>query len=105
MWKLVYTRLEVRCDLTKDRADLWCLGLYIRTILKADCKGQAEIYTTTINSLLTLDPPMLKEAWIRMKVFYKAVTDLAPLPALVTIKWITTERVALYQHVSPPGGE
>ena len=49
------------------------------------------------------DPPLIQEAWHRIKGWYKAAVDCAPPPARVTLKQITAERVALYNYVPPPG--
>ena len=49
------------------------------------------------------DPPLIQEAWHRIQGWYKAAVDRAPPPAQVMLERITTERVALYSHVPPPG--
>ena len=49
------------------------------------------------------DPPLIQEAWHRIKGWYKATVDCSPPPARVTLERITTERVALYSYVPPPG--
>ena len=48
-------------------------------------------------------PPLIQEAWHRIKGWYKAAVDCAPLPARGTLKRITAERVALYSYVPPLG--
>ena len=49
------------------------------------------------------DPPLIQEAWHRIKGWYTAAVNRAPPPARVTIERITAERVALYIYVPPPG--
>ena len=56
-----------------------------------------------IERLLGVDPPLHKEAWHRMKGWYKAAVKCAPPPARVTLKRITAEHVDLYSHVPPLG--
>ena len=50
-----------------------------------------------------LDPPLHWEAWHRIKGWYKAAVDRAPLPARVTLERITAERVELYRYLLTPG--
>ena len=50
-----------------------------------------------------LDPPLHREAWNRIKGWYKAAVNRAPPPARVTPERITAERVELYSYVPPPG--
>ena len=38
-----------------------------------------------------------------MKWWYKIMDGRTLLPAQLTIKWITAERVALHHHIPPPG--
>ena len=42
---------------------------------------------------------MPREAWQRLKGWYKAAIDRALLPAWATLDWITEERVDLYSYV------
>ena len=46
---------------------------------------------------------MHREAWHRIKVWYKAPVDRAPPPTWVTLERITAERVELYSYVPPLG--
>ena len=59
---------------------------------------------TDEEALLGEDPPNAKEAWRRMKGWYRAAFNRAPPPARATLERITAERVELYSHVTPPGG-
>ena len=56
-----------------------------------------------VDKLLGLDPTMPREAWQRLKGWYKAAVDCAPPPARVTLERITEERVDLYSYVPPSG--
>ena len=58
---------------------------------------------TDVEALLGGDPPNVKEAWRRMKGWYKAAFNRAPPPAQATLERITAERVELYIHDPPPG--
>ena len=46
---------------------------------------------------------MPREAWQRLKGWYKAVVDYDPPPARVTLERIMAERVDLYSYVPSPG--
>ena len=56
-----------------------------------------------VEALLGGDPPNAKEAWRRMKGWYKAVVNRAPPPARAMIERITAERVELYSYLPPLG--
>ena len=56
-----------------------------------------------METLLGEDPPNPKEAWRRLKGWYKAMVNRAPPPARATLERITAERVDLYSYVPPPG--
>ena len=56
-----------------------------------------------VKTLLGEDPPNAKEAWIRLKGWYKAAFNRAPPPARATLERITVEQVDLYSYISSPG--
>ena len=56
-----------------------------------------------VEALLGSDPPLHREAWHRIKEWYKAAVDHAPPPAWVTLERIRAERVELYSYVPPLG--
>ena len=56
-----------------------------------------------METLLGEDPPNAKEAWRRLKGWYKAAVNHAPPPARATLERITAEQVNLYSYVSSPG--
>ena len=56
-----------------------------------------------METLLEEDPSNAKEAWRRLKGWYKAEVNQAPPPTQDTLERITAERVDLYSYVSSPG--
>ena len=56
-----------------------------------------------VEALLGGDPPISKEAWRRMKGWYRAAVNRGLPPARATIERITAERVELYSQVPSPG--
>ena len=56
-----------------------------------------------MEGLLGSYPPIHREAWHRIKGWYRAAVDHAPPPARVTLERITEDQVELYSYVSPPG--
>ena len=52
-----------------------------------------------MESLLASDPPLIREAWIRMRGWYKDAVDHPPPPSRVTIYHMMAEWVELYRHV------
>ena len=79
------------------------LGRAIRASLKGDRKRRVEIAGEEVETLLGEDPPNAKEAWRRLKGWYKAAVNRAPPPARATLERITAERVDLYSYVPSPG--
>ena len=53
--------------------------------------------------MLVTDLPLHREAWHRMKRWYRDAINRALRPSQVTLKRITAERVDLYHHVPPLG--
>ena len=102
-WRLVNERVSTRRDLEKDWDLIWRLGRAIRASLRTDRKRQTEEVGEEVEALLGPDPPLYREAWHRIKVWYKAAVDHAQPPARVTLERITAERVELYSYVPPPG--
>ena len=75
----------------------------IRESIKGDRKRRVEAAGTGVETLLGGYPPNAKEAWRRMKGWYKAAVNRAPPPARDMLERITAERVELYSYVPPPG--
>ena len=65
--------------------------------LKGDRKRRVEIAGEELETLLGADPLNLKEAWRRLKGWYKCAVNRAPPPARATLKRITAEWVKLYR--------
>ena len=61
--------------------------------MEGDRKRRVKAAGTDVEELLGGDPPNAKGAWRRMKGWYKAVVNRAPLPARATLEQITAERV------------
>ena len=79
------------------------LGRAIRENLQGDRKRRVETAGTDVESLLGGEPPNPKEAWRRLKGWYKTAVNRAPPPAQATLERITAKRVDLYIYVPPPG--
>ena len=79
------------------------LGRAILASLQGDRKRRAETAGQDVETLLGEDPPNPKEAWRRLKGWYKAAFNRAPPPARDTLERITVERVDLYSYVPSPG--
>ena len=52
-----------------------------------------------MESLLASNLPLIKEAWIRMRGWYKAAVNRPPPPARVDLATMTKEREELYWQV------
>ena len=87
---------------TRLRARLRRLGRAFMAILKGDRKRRVEDAGKDVEALLGGYPPNAKEAWRRMKGWYRAAVNRGPPPARATLKRITGERVELYSQVPSP---
>ena len=63
------------------RARLRRLGRAVRASLKGDRRRRVEDAGKDVEALLGEDPPNAKEAWRRMKGWYRAAENRSPLPA------------------------
>ena len=79
------------------------LGHAIKASFTTDSRRRAEEAGAEVEALVGADPPLIQEVWHRIKGWYKSAADRAPPSSRVTLKRITTERVALYSYVPPPG--
>ena len=61
--------------------------------MKGDRKRRVEAAGTYVEALLGGDPPNAKEAWRRMKGWYRAAVNRALPPARATLERITAELV------------
>ena len=100
-WRLVNERVSARRG-TGVHARIRRLGRAIRASLQGDRKLRVETAGQEVETLLEEDPPNAKEAWRRLKGWYKAAVNRAPPPARATLERITEERVDLYSYVSSP---
>ena len=55
-----------------------------------------------MESLLASDPPLICEAWIRMRGWYKESVNRHPPPSRVALATMTAEREELHRHVPSP---
>ena len=101
-WRLANKRVSARRG-TRVRSRIWRLGRAIRASLKGDREGRVEAAGTDLEAILGGDPPNAKEAWRRMKGWYRAAVNRAPPPARATLEQIMAEGVELYSHVPPLG--
>ena len=79
-WRLVDERISARRG-ARVRDRIRRLGRAIRESLKGDRKRRVEAAGTDVEALLGGDPPNAKEAWRRMKGWYRAAVNRAPPPA------------------------
>ena len=79
-WRLVDERVSMRQG-TRVKARIWRLSREIAASLKGDRKSRVEISGEEVETLLGADPPNPKEAWRRLKGWYKAAVKRAPPPA------------------------
>ena len=100
-WRLVYERVSALWDISKDQALIWRLGHAIKESLREDRKRRAEEAGADVETLLGSDPPLYREAWHRIKGWYKAAVDRDPPPARVTLERVTVDRLELYSYVPP----
>ena len=79
-WRLVDKRVTIK---RKPRAQtgIWRLGRAIQASLKGDRRRRVEEAGTAVETLLKEDPPNAREAWRRMKGWYKAAAKRGPPPA------------------------
>ena len=79
----------MRRDPAKDQTLIRRLGRAIKASMTTDRRRQAEEAGAEVEALVGADPPLIQEAWKRIKGWYKAVVDRAPPPARVTLGRIT----------------
>ena len=97
-WRLADKRVSAKRG-ARVRARLRRLGRAFRSSLKGDRKQRVEDAGKDVEALLGGDPPNAKEAWRRMKGWYKAAVNRSPPPARATLERIMAERVELYIQV------
>ena len=87
-WRLVDERVSVCWYIAKTQALIWRLGRAIKASLKEEMRRRAEEVGAEVETLLGSDPPLRREAWHRIKGWYKAAVGHAPPPARVTLERI-----------------
>ena len=100
-WSLIGNRIESRQQ--KDQWSSWALGRSIKAGLQGGRRRQADELGSAVESLLTSDPSLILESWIRMRGWYKAAVDRPPPPDRVALDTMTAEREELYRNDPPPG--
>ena len=58
----------------------WRLGEEVKKSLSEDRRRQADEAGAEVEALVKADPPLIQEAWYRLKGWYKAAVDRAPPP-------------------------
>ena len=66
-------------------------------------KRRVEDSGHTIESLLTVYPYLIIEAWVDMWGWYRYASNRPPPTASVSLKTLTEENTELYTNVPPPG--
>ena len=102
MWRIIDERVSARRG-TGVQVRIRRLGRAIRASLEGDIKRRVEIAGEEVETLLGEEPPNSKEAWRRLKGWYKAAVNCAPPSTQATLERITAERVDLYSYVPSPG--
>ena len=99
---LVYEILSTRWEPRWYQRRFRRLGQSIRTLLKEDRQRRVTTAGEEVESLLTGDPSLPREAWRMIQGWYQEAADHAPPHARVTLERITAEREVLYCTVPPP---
>ena len=94
-WRLVDERVTMRRK-PRARTGMRRLGRAIQAILKGDRRRRVEEAGTAVETLLKEDPSYAREAWRRMKGWYKAAAKRGLPPAQATLERITAEQTELY---------
>ena len=71
----------------------------IKESLQGDRRRRATKLGSAVESLLTYDLSIIREAWIRMWGWYKEAVERPPPPSRVALATLTSEREELYRHV------
>ena len=65
------------------------MGCIIQAALKEYRIRQAATTGEDVEKILSGDPPLPREAWSRIRGWYRSVVDHAPLPARITPERVT----------------
>ena len=97
-WRLIYTMIPELWSRDSEQQHIRAISQQIKASLQDDRQRRSAEAGYADESLLASEPPLIREAWIRMKGWYKdAITPYHP-PTRVTIKRTEAERVDLYQN-------
>ena len=98
-WRLIDTSIVARQS--KDGAQ-WSARILIHQIkasIQEDRRQRAAKSGSVVEYLLTSNPHLIREEWIRMWGWYKDSVDHPLPPSRVAIATMMSERVELYWHV------
>ena len=76
--KFINSRVSLRCSPDRDQIRILNLGRRLKAILNREWWRRAEEAVMAVNSMLTSDPPLIKEGWLQIKVWYKTATNRPP---------------------------
>ena len=78
------------------------LGCVIQAALKEYRRRQALMAGEDMEIILSGNPPLPLEAWMRVRGLYIVAVDHTLMPAQITLDWIMAECVKLYRSIPPP---
>ena len=87
----------------KYQQSYWSFSRAIKAGIQEFRRRQAVIAGFMVESLLAFDMPLIQEACIWVRVWYKAAMDHHLPLSRVALTKMTAEREELYWHVLPPG--
>ena len=93
-WAAIDTRVTVSQE--GDQQTVRELIQQIHEGLSKDRKRRVEEAGRTIDSLLASDPPLVREAWVRMEGWQRYTSNRPQPPARISLDTLTAERVELY---------
>ena len=100
-WSMIDTRMEARRR--KDQRISQALARAIKATLQGDRPRQAARAGSAVEPLIISNPPLIREAWIRIRGWYKEAVYCPPPPDKVTLATMMAEREELYRYVPFPG--
>ena len=100
-WSLIDTRTAARRQ--GDQRNARVLACAIKTVLQGDRHRRAAEAGSVVEALLASDPPLIREACIRIQRWYTGTIDRPPPRARVALATMTAERGEIYRHLPSPG--
>lgn len=98
-WLLVDQRSSLRRNINHDRSEARRLTRKIKASLKTDRKARVAAAGTAIEA--DLNAGKLREAWGKLKGWYKEASGRAPSPSRQDLDTVTAERITLYTREPP----